>query len=49
MTLQPGVDGKNCIPDEHYLPTFFTVRILFLLQVCSNCFKVSANWLIFLL
>ncbi|OIW19408.1 hypothetical protein TanjilG_09428 [Lupinus angustifolius] len=20
---QPGVDGKNCIADEHYLPTFF--------------------------
>ncbi|AES65283.1 putative glycosyl transferase, family 14 [Medicago truncatula] len=22
---EPGVDGKNCIPDEHYLPTFFTI------------------------
>ncbi|XP_058753167.1 glycosyltransferase BC10-like [Vicia villosa] len=22
---EPGVDGKNCIADEHYLPTFFTI------------------------
>lgn len=24
---QPGLEGKNCIADEHYLPTFFQVRI----------------------
>lgn len=25
--LQPGFEGKNCIADEHYLPTFFKVRM----------------------
>lgn len=28
--IQPGVESnKNCIADEHYLPTFFHVRIHF--------------------
>lgn len=28
--IQPGVEkNKNCIADEHYLPTFFHVRIHF--------------------
>ena len=29
--FQPGIEAdKNCIADEHYLPTFFSVRIFFL-------------------
>ncbi|RVX07766.1 hypothetical protein CK203_021901 [Vitis vinifera] len=23
--LQPGLEGRNCIADEHYLPTFFHI------------------------
>ncbi|KAL2341333.1 hypothetical protein Fmac_009273 [Flemingia macrophylla] len=27
MLLTPGLEGRNCIADEHYLPTFLQVRI----------------------
>lgn len=27
LLLQPALEGRNCIADEHYLPTFFHVRI----------------------
>lgn len=25
LLLQPGFEGRNCIADEHYVPTFFSV------------------------
>lgn len=35
LIWQHGVDGKNCIADEHYLPTFFNVR-----TNPSQCFQL---------
>lgn len=41
---QPGMDGRNCYADEHYLPTFFHVRkfsifivFSFLVLLPRNC------------
>lgn len=41
------MDGKNCYSDEHYLPTFFNVRIMifgdlhYLLNCCSSLLNLS--------
>lgn len=32
LISQPGLEGRNCIADEHYLPTFFQVRISIVMQ-----------------
>ncbi|XP_039164396.1 glycosyltransferase BC10-like [Eucalyptus grandis] len=32
---QPGLDGKGCIADEHYIPTFLNVSILICVTTSS--------------
>lgn len=44
--LQPGLEGRNCIADEHYLPTFLHVRLCQLIIFSShNCTLNSAPYL----
>ncbi|MBA0817110.1 hypothetical protein Gohar_001698 [Gossypium harknessii] len=38
---KPGFDGKNCIADEHYLPTFFNVRITIWIMFSTLHFNFS--------
>lgn len=42
LYLQPGMDGRNCYSDEHYLPTFFSVSASFVfLSRWSICISNS--------
>lgn len=38
--FQPGVEGHNCIADEHYLPTFFHVRIYLNIMSLSRVYCI---------
>ncbi|KAI8017363.1 Glycosyltransferase BC10 [Camellia lanceoleosa] len=33
---KPGMDGRNCYSDEHYMPTFFHVRASFIFCPCDT-------------
>ncbi|KAK8369764.1 hypothetical protein V6Z11_A01G132400 [Gossypium hirsutum] len=40
---RPFADGKNCIADEHYLPTFFNVRIILCIMFFIHFTLASSN------